>query len=117
MRGKNWDHQILIKRSKAFGTFGPSERSNGLGPSDADRMVLKPRKLIRAVQLQGQVVGPNIDEVWALRSNRNQVWTVRSDKVEVWTERGRSSGGRRGSEGHKEVQIDGEEVRKDIGRS
>ena len=85
MFGKGWGRQILIKRSRAVGTFGPSGRTNGLGPSDVDRMVLKPRKLTRAVQPQGQVVGPNVDEVWALRSNRNQVRTVRSNKDKVGT--------------------------------
>ena len=82
-------------------------------------MVLKPRRLIRAEQPQGQAVDPHLDEVWALGSNRNQVWTDRSnkdkvgtlgsngdkvrtvgsDRIEVWAAQGRSSKGRGGPDG------------------
>ena len=39
-RKETRDRRISIGRAKLIGPFGPSERSNGLGPSDADQTVL-----------------------------------------------------------------------------
>ena len=76
---------------------GGKDAWGGLGPLDPTRMRSGPLDLTR------------------IRSEPSDLTRLRSGPLDPT--RMRFGGGRGGSEGHKEVQIDGEEVRKDMGRS